>query len=162
MRLPSTMIPIATNTLTANAASVTFSSIPGTYTDLVLIIVGNAGGSTAATMRFNSDSGAVYSNTFFQGDGSSAASFRDSNVTSNWAGSFYNTSTPTVARHNIMNYANTTTFKTSILRADYSAGYTAEAVQLYRSTSAITSITLATGSNFLTGTTFTLYGIKAA
>lgn len=153
---------IATQTLGSAAASVTFSSIPSTYTDLVLIIVGNAGGSTASTMRFNSDSSSLYSETLVQGDGSSAASYRSSNITNNWGGSFYNTSTPTVARHNIMNYANTNTFKTTISRVDYAAGFTAAAVQLYRSTSAITSITLATGANFSTGTTFSLYGIAAA
>lgn len=153
---------IATNTLGSATSSVTFSSIPQTYTDLVLVIAGNAGGATSATMRFNSDSGTNYSNTYIQGDGSSVGNFRDVNQTANWAGSFYNTTNPTVAKHSIMNYANTTTYKTSIIRADYATGYTATAVQMWRSTAAITSITLATGSNFSTGTVFSLYGIKAA
>jgi hypothetical protein len=153
---------IATQTLGSAAASVTFSSIPQTYTDLMLIIIGNAGGSTSASMRFNSDTGTNYSNTYAQGDGSGVGNFRDVNVTSNWAGSFYNTTTPSTAKHSIMNYANTTTFKSSIIRADYGIGFTVIAAQLWRNTAAITSITLATGANFSTGATFSLYGIKAA
>lgn len=160
--MATTYIPLYTTTLTSAASSVTINSISQAYTDLVLVITGNAGGSTAATMRFNSDSSAVYSNTLMEGNGSSAATFRDNNVTSNWAGSFYNTSTPTVVTHNIMNYTNTATFKTSVMRADYALGYTASAVQMYRSTSAITSITLATGANFSAGSTFSLYGVAAA
>lgn len=160
--MPITYEAIATNTLGSATSTVTFSSIPQTYTDLVLIIMGNAGGATSASMRFNSDSGTNYSNTYVQGDGSSVGNFRDVNVTSNWAGSFYSTTTPSISRHNIMNYANATTFKSSIIRGDYGIGFTVVAAQVWRSTAAITSITLATGANFSTGTTFSLYGIKAA
>lgn len=162
MAAGNTYVAIATNTLSSATASVTFSSIPSTYTDLVLVIIGNAGSGTSATMRFNSDSSALYSNTFIQGDGINVGNFRDVNTTSNWAGSFYNTTNPTIAKHSIMNYANTTTYKTSIIRADYATGYTATAVQMWRSTAAITSITLATGVNFSIGSTFSLYGIAAA
>jgi hypothetical protein len=160
--MPSTYTPIATQTLTTGTATITFSSIPQTYTDLVLIITGNSAVGTAAFMRFNGDSGNNYSATFFQGDGTSVGSYRETNATANWAGSFYNTTTPSLARHNIMNYSNTSTFKSSLSRVDYAIGFTAPATQLWRNTAAITSIALSVGSSFSTGSIFTLYGIKAA
>ena len=62
-----------------------------------------------------------------------------------------------------MNYANTTTYKTVIGRAN-NAGYGADtSVGVWRNTAAISTITLtALTANFASGSTFTLYGIKAA
>ena len=61
MPLPSTMTPIATNTLTAVASSVTFSSIPSTYTDLVLVLQGSFDSADDVRFRFNGDTGSNYS-----------------------------------------------------------------------------------------------------
>jgi hypothetical protein len=69
---------------------------------------------------------------------------------------------PGIVISNIMNYSNTTTFKTSISR---NGVRTTEAfVNLWRSTAAISSITFFCqgASNYLTGTIFTIYGIAAA
>ena len=77
MAAGSTYTPIATTTASGSASSVTFSSIPSTYTDLVIVadILGAA--STAdAVLRFNSDTTSNYSETVIRGDGSSAASAR--------------------------------------------------------------------------------------
>jgi hypothetical protein len=62
-----------------------------------------------------------------------------------------------------MNYANTTTFKTHISRSNNSSNFVMATVGLWRSTAAITSITLLTNTadTFSVGSTFTLYGIKA-
>jgi hypothetical protein len=62
-----------------------------------------------------------------------------------------------------MNYSNATTYKTALARTSED-GVAAAYVGLWRSTSAITSITIDKGSsdNFASGSTFTLYGIKAA
>jgi hypothetical protein len=61
-----------------------------------------------------------------------------------------------------MNYSNTTTYKTALTRSNSPYG-TEAAVNLWRNTSAITSITLFIQSSTLNaGTTFTLYGIAAA
>ena len=160
--MPKTYTPIATQTLTTSAASVTFSSISGAYTDLVLVISGNAGSGTSANMRLNSDSATNYSSTHLHGDGSSTGSYRETNSTSLWAGSFYNTSTPTTAIHHIMNYSNTTTYKTSLSQVNYTTAFTYATVGLWRSTAAVTSVTLSTGATFNTGSTFTLYGIPKA
>ena len=162
--MPSTYEPIATTTLGSAAASVTFSSIPSTYTDLVIVINGAYVSSEDASpgLRFNSDSGSNYSETGLDGNGSSASSFRDANATSAILGSMSNTISTTII--NIMNYANTTTYKTSISRGNNSANRVRAYVAMWRNTAAITSIQIITNAtpNFATGSTFTLYGIKAA
>jgi hypothetical protein len=64
-----------------------------------------------------------------------------------------------------MDYANTTTFKSTITRDsnDKAGTGTVEAmIGLYRSTSAITTVNVVGGSNFSIGSTFKLYGIEAA
>jgi hypothetical protein len=65
---------------------------------------------------------------------------------------------------NVMNYANTTTYKTSISRGNNSANRVRAYVALWRNTAAITSIQIITNGaiNFATGSTFTLYGIASA
>jgi hypothetical protein len=66
-----TYTPIATTTLGTAAASVTFSSISGSYTDLVLIIAGVQSVADVPYIQFNSDTATNYSRTQLSGDGSS-------------------------------------------------------------------------------------------
>lgn len=153
---------IATQTLGSAAASVTFSSIPGTYTDLVL--VSNATGTTASTnlaFRLNSDSSTNYSATLLKGNGSSATSYRYSNGTDGRIGEFNNTNIG-IFLTNFQNYSNATTYKTVLTRSNVADNHTSAWVSLWRSTSAITSILiLADSGNIASGSTFSLYGIKA-
>jgi hypothetical protein len=160
--MPSTYEPIATQTLGSGTASVTFSSIPATYTDLVLVCIGKmvSGGDANQPITFNGDTSALYSRTFMYGEGSSALSGRTSSTTS-LGFPYWNSTNPVTTITQIMNYSNTTTFKTALSRNAGSSTVTAE-VGLYRSTSAISSITLTGVFNFATGSTFSLYGIKAA
>jgi hypothetical protein len=165
--MPSTYEPIATQTLGSAASSVTFSSITSSYTDLVLIINGSVtSGNPSVWMRFNSDSGSNYSFTRLTGNGSSAlSSFEVSQTKANIASAFGMTTTyETNLVVQIMNYSNTTTNKTTLTRANTPSLGTEASVNLYRSTSAITAIEILNSSatNFSTGSTFTLYGIKAA
>jgi hypothetical protein len=159
--MPNTYESIATQTLGASAASVTFSSIPATYTDLVLIHAGTTDANRDISIRFNGDSGSNYSRTLLFGDGSSAGSGRDSNSTLiNF--NFQNTTESTCVAQ-IMNYSNTTTNKTLLSRENPVSTAAAAIVGLWRDTSAITSITIAPGAGTLSsGSTFTLYGIKSA
>lgn len=154
--------PIATTTTSGSASTLTFSSIAGTYTDIVIIGQGSASSGTGINLRLNGDTASNYSNTILYGDGSSAASLRQSSVTSINFGYF----STGVSDFNgsVMNYSNATTYKTTLSRRNSSAVATSAVVGLYRSTSAITSITLFTdaGVTFTNGSTFTLYGIKAA
>jgi hypothetical protein len=159
MPLPSTMTPIATQTLTA-AASITFSSIPQNYTDLILVINGQSANGSAGYIAttFNGDSTALYSTTRFLSDSVN----RYSGQTFTIAGTMWGSQG--IVTHQIQNYANTTTFKTFLTRDNNAANRTGATVSLYRSTNAITSVGLACtdGGGFASGSTFTLYGIKAA
>ena len=155
--------PISTTTLGAGATSVTFSSIPSTYTDLVLIVNDTNGtGADSLNLRFNGDTGTNYSSTRIQGDGSSAQSNRNTNATSMNIGFTSNTLSTSIIQ--IMNYANTTTNKTALGRGNNAGVEVSAKVGLWRSTAAINSIVVITGGGytFQTGSTFTLYGIKAA
>lgn len=157
---------IATTTLSSAQSSVTFSSITGSYTDLVLITstASNlASGSEHILCQFNSDTGSNYSATYFYGTGSSAISSRNTNTTGAFIGRHEQTEFGTGITH-IQNYSNTTTNKTVISRGGLAGGITIAYVSLWRNTAAITSIVLSPfgGSTFDSGSTFTLYGIKAA
>ena len=162
-----TYVPIMTQTLGSAAASVTFSSIPQGYTDLVFVI--QAGSATAEDigMRFNSDSATNYSTTILAGGGSSASSGRTTNVTGITIDSnAYNTvNLNKNAIVHIQNYSNTTTYKTVLSRSSNASTGVDAIVGLWRSTAAINSIYLYgfnSGYQFLSGSTFTLYGIASA
>jgi len=163
--------PIATQTLPSDGQTLTFSSIPATYTDLVLVINATAV-STALdiSMRFNSDTASNYSRTMLMGNGTSATSGREANFTSTQINNI-SVITSTAAAYtgivNIMNYANTTTYKTILSRSNNAVSVAGvEAIcHLWRKTpEAIHTITLTSTAtrDMKTGSTFTLYGIKAA
>ena len=152
---------INSTTLTTAAASVTFSSIPGTYTDLVLVVSGTVSTANNPSLQFNSDAGSNYSWTYLSGNGSSAASGRSSNTTSILTGGF-GTGTIANAIYQIQDYSNTTTNKTVINRHNRSDDSVTSWVGLWRNTAAITSLVLgAGGGNWNSGSTFKLYGIEA-
>ena len=162
----SSYTPISTQTLTADGQTVTFSSIPATYTDLVLVINATAV-STALdiSMRFNSDTSSNYSRTLLMGNGTSATSARESNMTSTQINNISQISSTAAAYTGIVhifNYANTTTFKTILSRSN-NAAYGVEAVvHLWRKTpEAIHTITLTSTAtrDMKIGSSFSLYGI---
>ena len=115
--MASTYTPLATQTLGGATSSVSFSSIASTYTDLVLVIDGTVGSNCGIQLKFNSDSGSNYSFTRMTGDGSSATSDRSSNATFMELG-YYVSSTRNMNILQIMNYSNTTTYKTVLNRAN--------------------------------------------
>jgi hypothetical protein len=163
--MPKTYTPIATYTVpVGTATSYTFSNIPQGYTDLIL--VGNlkaTSSNSSIVARFNGDGGSNYSVTQLYGTGSSLISQRLSSQTEAYLSfSGFPTATfgPTVV--NFMNYSNTTTNKTFISRGGYSSGYVDISTGLWRSTAAISSMTLYAGNYFDAGSNFTLYGILKA
>jgi hypothetical protein len=165
MAAGNTYTQIASTTLGSAASSVTFSSIPSTYTDLVIVSAPLATTAEEFVMQFNGDTGTNYSSTFLYGDGTAAGSVRVTNQTYaylNYYGSVSTTQNTQI--FSIMNYANTTTFKTVIGRASRANSGVDAVVALWRSTAAINSIAikLKNGNNFLAGSTFNLYGIAAA
>lgn len=166
--MPATYEPIQTTTLGSNQATVTLSSIPSTYTDIILVFNGsNSAGNDSYLVYMNGDTSALYSATYLEGDGSTAYSSRWSNRSDiPVARGASSTAGADMVIVQFQNYANTSVHKSVLSR--YSLGNTIGArtsatVGLYRSTSAISSISIKGGSgNIVTGSTFTLYGIKAA
>jgi hypothetical protein len=161
--------PIATTTLGSAAATVTFSSISGAYTDLIVVAnLAQSAGSNSLRFRLNGDTGSNYSATILRGYGSTANSVIDTSTTSGYAcDTPGNTSFNLMCIFHIMNYSNTTTYKTTLGRGSNAATETDAAVNLWRNTAAVTSVQFALGSTFpsnniASGSTFTLYGIKAA
>ena len=168
--MPKTYDPIATQTLGSTTTTVTFSSIPSTYTDLVFVSNFNTTTGTPA-FKFLVGTGSIdtstsYSNTVLIGDGSAASSSRASNQA--WFNAGYVGSTALCTEIiNIQNYSNTTTFKTLLMsfRTAAASSYSiAQYVGLWRKTTAINTVQITTTSSelFAIGSTFTLYGIKAA
>ena len=165
--MATTYEPIATTTLGSAAATIDFTSISSAYTDLRLVIVGkytSAGGNTR--IRFNSDTASNYSSTRIAGDGTSASSDRLTNQTFqrlNFDGN--STTISDLLTVDIFSYAGST-FKTSLITSTEDkngSGSVIRIVGLYRSATAISSITISlSSSTFASGTTATLYGIKAA
>jgi hypothetical protein len=159
--MPSTYTPIATTTLSSAAANYTFSSIPSTYTDLVLVANGStSSGTENILLRFNGDTATNYSRTRILGSGTAASSERASNSTGVGIGDWGTDRCMVIV--NIQNYSNTTTCKSTISRSD-TQEYLSAYVGLWRSTAAINSITFYKSSgNINAGTTLTLYGIASA
>jgi hypothetical protein len=167
---------LAQQTLAAPAATITFSAIPGTYSSLKLTIIGrssDAANSDNLVVEFNIDSGANYSSQY--------------NLNQDTTGSVLQTlaGSPTTAAPGILpaangpanvsgivdmeiiGYANTTFFKAANLRSVMRGNLTAECLLeltgfMWNNTAAIATITLSLGSasNFVTGSQFTLYGLK--
>jgi hypothetical protein len=166
MAAGSTYTPIATTTLGSAAASYTFSSIPSTYTDLVLILSAkSSSGVVNHKIQFNGDTTNKYSDTRLFGDGSSASSDRRNQSQDGGSALLGEIGTAAFSADiwHIMNYANSTTYKTYIGRNNEQEGNVNAIVGLWSSTSAINSLTIKTSSaNLATGTTLTLYGIAAA
>ena len=158
---------ISTQTLGSAVTTVTFSSIPQTYTDLVLVCSTKPSSSAyLGYIKLNNDATSLYSETLLYGTGSVAGSARESNRTSGYVSNWTtanSTSLFTVFQIHFMNYANTSIYKTYIARSSDAGTEVNASVNLYRSTSAITQIAFSVNTgNLDIGSTFTLYGIKAA
>lgn len=167
--MPATYQPLASTTLTTATATVTFSSIPSIYTDLVLVCNGyNAtADNNVPRVTFNSDTATNYSITSIYGTGSAAGSTRASSQAAlylsyqgGWSTTSTNRATIVV---NIMDYANTTTNKTILSRSNRADNMVEAIVGLWRKTpEAINRIDITVGAGTIADTsTFTLYGVKA-
>lgn len=172
--MPATYQLISSNTLSSSAASVTFSAIPGTYTDLVLrysIRGGNAtNGPINQLVRLNGSSAANYSLTNLVALDPTPLSTRESNVTRFLTYAVGNSSTSNTFSSNeiyIPNYAGSTNKAVSefgVAENNSSTGFQwgiSARAYLRSVTDAITSITIdGNGDNIVAGSSFFLYGIK--
>lgn len=159
-----TYVPIQTTTLGTSAASITLSSIPTTYTDLVLVI--NPSSTSAGVNNEvqvgngTVDTGSNYSTTQIYGDGTTPYSTRLANSSFTYSGMAEPNATSVIQ---FMNYANTLTYKTFLSRGSGPSSYVTAEASLWRNTAAINIIKLTGQSgSYGAGTTFTLYGIAAA
>lgn len=173
--MATTMKLIAKNVLGSDTASVTFSSLPSTYTDLRLVCSartdrGNNG--DAILLQFNGDTGNNYSTRSLYGTGGSAVSAAWSSVSGIYlvqaaAGSSDTANTFGSSETYIPNYAGST--NKSVSHAGNSennaaTSYMSVDAGLWSNTAAITSIVLKpfNGTNFRSGSSFILYGITKA
>lgn len=160
--------PIATQTLSTAVADIYFNSIPQTYTDLILVMTGGCAANAGTGFRFNNDNGSNnYSSTYAYAGYSGLGSARI-NSQSYLRNTYYATWTTGLVHMcivEILNYSNTTTQKSIISKNN---GYSVSSVEIcsgkWTQTSAINSINILTsnGNQYQIGSTFTLYGIKAA
>lgn len=175
--MPKTYEPIATTTLASSSGTVEFTSISNAYTDLILVAnfsVTNNGSTFYYQVGNGSvDTGSNYSSTnLYSGGASGTTSISDrstsaTSISISASMGFSNSGISNYAIFNFQNYANTTTKKTVLVRAGNGGGssYSGNGafLGLWSSTSAITNIKLVGAStSFSSGSTFTLYGIKAA
>lgn len=164
--MASTYEKIASNTVTGSAVStITFSSIPSTYTDLVIVV--NAQETTAnyGLWRCNNDSGNNYSRIYLLYNGTSILTATQSsnssfywngeNASSNWCVNYIQ----------IPNYAQTTGTKQVLQHDGQGATTTIGTVERWNSSSAIDRIDFLSaggGNAIAVGSSFTLYGITKA
>jgi hypothetical protein len=162
----STYTPIATQVLSSATATITFAGIPQNYTDLVLVAsrrFSNTGtGNQNSLITFNGDSGSNYSQTYMANPTSSGQLTNQTTLYTSGPGN-EDSARYSADVWNFFNYSNTTTFKTSIFNMQFANQMNQTWVNLWRSTSAITSINITAGGGALyaAGSTFNLYGIAS-
>lgn len=162
--MASTYEPIASQTLSSATTTVTFSNLPQAFTDIVMQIVqvGSLGGQVS--VRLNGSSSSIYSGTILRGNASGASSFRRTSQTAFFLENGSSTE-PSLASVSLFSYTSTNVYKTLLMQqSDMDISYVNREVGLWQSASAVTSVsfTAASSNGLLSGTTFALYGIKAA
>lgn len=158
--MPNGMTALATLTLGGSQATVTFSSIVGTYRDLMLIIQDTGSGTEGLRIRINGDTGSNYSYVLMAGDGSSASSGSGS-MTELIGGLVYSASISNSIYH-FMDYSATDKHKTVLSRNNNASVNTVATAQRWASTAAITTLLVyPTAGTFAAGSIFTLYGVSA-
>lgn len=160
--------PIATTTLNSSQASVTFGSggvggaIPGTYTDLIMVVHGTSSGDTGLPYQLNDDTGSNYTNQQIYANGSGSWYERVNSADRAQSMGRIHTTTGTTIIH-FMNYSNTNTYKHMMSYGGAAGNIVIVGNVTWKSTAAITKIKmmLEGAATYSSGTTFTLYGIKA-
>jgi hypothetical protein len=163
------LVPIAKYISSGVDTGITFSSIPQNYQDLRIVISGNiASGSNNVYITLNGDfTGSTGSGTKLVGNGSSASSTRRSGDSVVYFNTGFTTSSTIQAvwTVDILNYANSSTYKTILWRfaQDLNGSGTTElGVGLKQLTSATNSVVIQSGgNNWASGTTVFLYGIRS-
>jgi hypothetical protein len=165
---------ISSNVLSSSAATVSFTSIPADYTDLVAkwSVRDDNSGPNDLYIRLNNDSSSIYSRVLVMGDGSAPDS--KINTAGSWifgqravVGTAYTSNTFGTGELYIPSY---TVSQNRQMSLDYTTENNATAAvrvaqaSLYRSNTAISQITFSTAGvgSFVSGSSFYLYGISNA
>jgi hypothetical protein len=160
-----TYTPLATITISASVASVTFSSIPSTYRDLVIISTINPVEPGSIYVRLNGDTGNNYTSVTLSGSpdgatsGTASTSYAVLGISRAGSANIQNAITE------FFDYSATDKHKTMLGRQRHSTE-AATAAARWANTNAITSIQISAAGNFTTtsyasGTTISLYGVIA-
>jgi len=154
----------------SGTASIDFTSIPQTFTDLVVKLSSrSASGTTGVGATLNSDTGSNYTARALEGDGatvySNAATYSSLQMGSSNGGTDTTSNTFASSELYIPNYAgsnNKSASSDAVTENNATTAYATMRASLWSNTSAITSITLknSNGNNFAQYSTATLYGIK--
>lgn len=169
---PSAMQLISTQVVTSPVSSITFSSIPSTFSHLQIRAVARTDRSANAddllTVRLNSDTGTSYASHLLYSSGNQVQATASVNQTY-WrslylpgAGATANSFGGVIL--DLLDYKNTnknTTMKA--LNGSYDYNWISLASGVWMNTAAVTSITFnmaITATNFVSGTRFSLYGIN--
>jgi hypothetical protein len=171
--MPSTYTLISSNTLSSATASLTFSAIPSTYTDLVLrssVRLSDTGDVKSSFYIYINGvtTGGLYSNTRIQGEGTSVSSSRssNSNVALNVATTQDGATANVFGSGEVYFPSYTVSSNKAFSVSDVAENNSATAnlvgakAALWRSTNTISSLLLETDYTFMIGSSFYLYGIK--
>ena len=162
---------IATATGTGSSGTISFTSIPGTYTHLQIrgIMRTDEPGATETNcyITVNGVTGTSYAYHFLRGNGATAVASGGASTgftfPGNATGAAATASVMGVLIADVLDYASTTKNKTLRYFTGFDrngAGEVYVSSGLYNATTAITSIEIKTSSNnWTTATTFALYGI---
>jgi hypothetical protein len=168
--MPSSRILISSQTLGSSAASVTFSSIPSTYTDLVLRMStrSDVASNYETAIQINSIS-TNYSMTRLVGNGATATSARYTAQSTYYMASTNGTNTTASTFSNlefyIPNYAGSANKVASgfgVTENNSASTNVSMAIhaELLSNTAAITQLVISAQGNFVAGSSFYLYGLK--
>jgi hypothetical protein len=174
-RVTSSYESIASAVGTGSSGTITFSSIPATYSHLQLRINARTDtgfGTDYIQFRLNSDTGSNYTYHGIEGDGASAAGFgataQTVALTTNITGSAATANAMGAAVIDIIDYASTSKYKTVRTLGGQDQNSLSNTGQirlisnLWLNTSAISTITITSfrSASWTTSSTFALYGIK--
>lgn len=158
-----TYTALATVTLASSASTVTFSSIPATYRDLILVVQHKVTGGGETDVQFNADTGNNYSTVTMRAGADSntySATYTANGIKpQNSVGGA--TGTNDFFQLDIMDYSATDKQKTSLLRSiNGSTSFVQNHAVRWLNTAAITSVKCtASGTSYASGSTFSLYGV---
>lgn len=163
----SAYVALANVTLGSSVTSVTFSSISGTYRDLVLVCSISSSSDGDFWVQFNSDTGNNYNTVTMGGDGASTYSQvlnSGGGFNAIVAGGATFTTSGGIVKMDVMDYSATDKHKTTLARSNKASAASEASVGRWANTSAITSLKILqynTSRFFTAGSTFALYGIAS-